>query len=272
MCTLVPLRKDNLGDITSSDNYRAIAGGSLLLKLLDTVILMLEGEKLGCDELQFGYQADTSTSMCSWTVSAVIDYYNRSNRAVYGCAMDMSKAFDLVEWGELFTTLRSRGVDPIFLRLLLYIYRNQQCNVKWAGELSTWFSVSNGVRQGAVSSAILFSVYINNLFLILRKSRLGCHISGIFLGCFGYADDIFLLSASRSGLQAMVNLCHNFAGKKNLQFSTNGNLEKPKTSAWCLPRNQETQQTFFLCTLATLLFLGSARSSTWGTSCRWTTA
>ena len=55
MYTLAPLRKDNLGDITSSDNYRAIAGGSLLLKLLDTIILMLEGEKLGCDKLQFGY-------------------------------------------------------------------------------------------------------------------------------------------------------------------------------------------------------------------------
>ena len=70
MCTLVPLRKDNLGDITSSDNYRAIAGGSLLLKLLDTIILMLEGEKLGCDKLQFGYPADTSSSMCSWTVKS----------------------------------------------------------------------------------------------------------------------------------------------------------------------------------------------------------
>ena len=34
MCTLLPLLKDNLGDITSSENYRAIAGGCLLLKLL----------------------------------------------------------------------------------------------------------------------------------------------------------------------------------------------------------------------------------------------
>ena len=38
LCTLIPLVKDNLGDITSSDNYRAIAGGCLLLKLLDIVI------------------------------------------------------------------------------------------------------------------------------------------------------------------------------------------------------------------------------------------
>ena len=40
LCTLLPLVKDNLGDITSSENYRAIASGSLLLKLLDIVILL----------------------------------------------------------------------------------------------------------------------------------------------------------------------------------------------------------------------------------------
>ena len=34
VCTLLPLVKDNLADITSSDNYRAIASGSLVLKLL----------------------------------------------------------------------------------------------------------------------------------------------------------------------------------------------------------------------------------------------
>ena len=102
LCTLMPLVKDNLADITTSDNYRAIAGGSLLLKLLDTVVLMLEGDKLGFDQMQFAYQAKSSTTMCSWTATAVIEHFNRNGSAVYGAAMDMSKAFDLVEWGDLF--------------------------------------------------------------------------------------------------------------------------------------------------------------------------
>ena len=77
LCTLLPLVKDNLGDITMSDNYRAIAAGCQLLKLLDIVILILEGEKLGCDLLQFGFQPKASTSMCSWLATSVIDQYNR---------------------------------------------------------------------------------------------------------------------------------------------------------------------------------------------------
>ena len=52
-CTLLPLVKNNLGDITSSENYRAIAGGCLLLRLLDAVILSVEGGKLTFSELQF---------------------------------------------------------------------------------------------------------------------------------------------------------------------------------------------------------------------------
>ena len=125
ICTLLPLVKDNLADITSSDNYRAIASGSLVLKLLDIVILILEGEKLECDQLQFGFQAKSSTSMCSWTATAVIEYFNRNKRTVYGCAMDLSKAFDLVEWVELFKILREKKVAPVFLRIMLFIYSNQ---------------------------------------------------------------------------------------------------------------------------------------------------
>ena len=141
---------------------------------------------LGVHVLQFGFQAKASTTMCSWTVTSVIDHYLNNGRTVYGCAMDLSKAFDMVEWKELFTTLMKRGVEQVFLRVLLFIYQNQQCDVKWGGKLSTKFSVRNGVRQGAVSSPLLFSVYIDDLFKLLRSSGLGCHISNVFFACFGY--------------------------------------------------------------------------------------
>ena len=87
LCTSLPLLMDNLGDITSSDNYRAIAGGCLMLKLLYIVIMMLEGDKLEFSELQFAYQAKTSTTVCSWAATSVIDHFNRSGNAVYGAAM-----------------------------------------------------------------------------------------------------------------------------------------------------------------------------------------
>ena len=89
--------------------------------------------------------------------------------------------------------------------VLMYIYYNKKCTVKWSGARSSWFNVKNGVRQGGITWGIFFAVYIDELLTILRKSKLGCRIYGIFYGALIYADDILLLSASRGGLQAMVD-------------------------------------------------------------------
>ena len=86
----MPLVKDNLGDTSSSSNYRAIAGGCLILKLMDLVILILEGDKLTYDCMQFAYQEKSSTTMCSWTVTTVIDHFNRGGNPVFAASMAYS--------------------------------------------------------------------------------------------------------------------------------------------------------------------------------------
>ena len=117
-CNIIPLVKESLGDMTSSKNYRSIATGCQVLKLLDLLIMLLEGDKLGVDQFQFGFQAEASTSICTWKASSVFEHYNRGGTTVYGCAMDLTKAFDMVEWLELFKGLDKRKVSPIFLRTL----------------------------------------------------------------------------------------------------------------------------------------------------------
>ena len=49
---------------------------------------------------------------------------------------------------------------------------NQLCHVKWGGEKSANFPISNGVKQGGVISPLLFSLYVDELFLLLKKSGL----------------------------------------------------------------------------------------------------
>ena len=146
-----------------------------------------------------------------------------------GCSMDCSKAFDMVEWVALFQGLMKRGVKAIYIRILMNIYKDQYCDVRWNGKFSHKFTISNGVRQGSVSSPILFCCYLDRLIKILRNSGIGCRIASEYFGIFVYADDIFLLSASRPGLQAMVSMCEKFASEHNLKFSTNPDPEKSKT-------------------------------------------
>ena len=112
------------------------------------------------------------------------------------------------------------------------------CDVKWGGKFSSKFSVRNGVRQGAVSSPLLFSVYIDDLFKLLRRSGLGCHITNVFFARFGYADDLLLLSASRSGLQELVKICEKFARSKGLKFGTDMDPVKSKTKCLIFSRKK----------------------------------
>ena len=72
---------------------------------------------------------------------------------------------------------------------------------------------------------------------MLRISGIGGSIGGLYVGIIVYADEIFLLSASREGLQSMVNICEDFAWKHNLKFSTNPDEEKSKTKCMIFSKN-----------------------------------
>ena len=89
LSTLIPLVKDKLGNINSSKNYRSVAISSLVIKLIDWVILLLEEDSLKLNDLQFAYQAGSSTVMCTWAAVETIDFYLNHGSEVYTCATDM---------------------------------------------------------------------------------------------------------------------------------------------------------------------------------------
>ena len=82
------------------------------------------------------------------------------------------------------------------------------------------------MKQGAILSAILYCVYTNDLFVTLRKLKIGCFIGNTYVGVVGYADDLFLLAPSLDGLQEMLKVCENYAAEHNLRFSTDVNPRK----------------------------------------------
>ena len=229
LATLVPLIKDKLGSLNSSKNYRTIAISSLILKLLDWIILILFGSKLGIDDLQFAYQPGVSANMCTWTVIETVSYFLRNGGNVYCCLMDMTKAFDLVKHSILFKKFLIAGLSVIFVRLLIFIYINQFANIRWNNSFSSIFSMTNGVRQGAILSGFAYCFYMNDLFSKLRKNKSGCWVRGTFLGILGYSDDSLLLAPSLDSLQEMIGICEEYAETHNLRFSTDKNPEKCKT-------------------------------------------
>ena len=65
--------------------------------------------------------------------------------------------------------------------------------INWNAAISRSFDTSNGVKQGGVLSPLLSNVYLGELILLLREQGVGCHMNGMFVGAFCYADDVTLL-------------------------------------------------------------------------------
>ena len=119
-----------------------------------------------------------------------------------------------------------KGIPPISIRLLLEMYEQQQANVRWNGVLSNPFPVTNGVKQGAVLSPILYCIYIDGLFTRLRKEKTWCWANGNYVGIVAYADDLLLLSQTINGLQEMTKTCEDYGNTHNLTLSTDPILKK----------------------------------------------
>ena len=152
-------------------------------------------------------------------VHETTQYY--TGRDVYLLLLDASKAFDKVSYKKLFKLLLAKNVHvcPKIVNLLYYVYTHQKCYVMCNNKQSDPFSVSNGVKQGGVHSSLLFSIHIDNLFLNLKQSGLGCHVGLSYAGAFGYADDIALVPPSIYGLKKMISICESYTQDYHITFN-----------------------------------------------------
>ena len=181
-------------------------------------------------ELQFAYQANYSTSQCTWAALETIDYFVKNGSEVFTIATDMSKAFDLALHSKMFEKMYEADLAPIYIRLLIHIYRNQEANVLWdSSERSPNFSIRNGTGQGRVLAAIAYCIYVAGLFTKLEQRGSGCWINGEYRGIWGYSDDNWALAPSLTSLQDMILTMEEYAASHNLQFSTDPNPQKCKT-------------------------------------------
>jgi len=71
-------------------------------------------------------------------------------------------------------------------------------------------------------------MFVNTVVTQLKHTDAGCHIEGIFYGCFLYADDIIILSPSVADLQTMLDVCSKTSTMLFLNFN--------KMKSFCISR------------------------------------
>ena len=216
---LVPIPKNNRKSLVNSSNYRAIALSSIIGKLFEYIILDIIQSNIYLNPNQFGYRSNVSTSHCSFVINNTIQYFRNNNSNVYCLFLDATKAFDMVKHDKLFQSLLEMNVCPLFARLILKMYEMSEAYVRWNKSKSSSFKVERGVKQGAVLSPLLFSIYLNSLLELLNRSGYGCYMGGRSCNVFAYADDIVVLSPSVFGLKTLIKLISTFSKDFDIQFN-----------------------------------------------------
>ena len=114
--------------------------------------------------------------------------------------------------------------------------------VKWNGIFSRTFDVTTGVRQGGILSPQLFTIYVDDLLIALRKSGVGCHIIDKFIAAIMYADDLALLAPTRSSLQKLLNICYDYGIEWCISYNPTktkvmvfGRAYQPSSITTCFP-------------------------------------
>jgi hypothetical protein len=85
--------------------------------------------------------------------------------------LDATKAFDRVHFVKLFSLLMNRSMCPSLLKLLISMYTQQTLSVRWKDHTGVSFSCSNGIKQGAVLSPILFCIYADEILKLLETQE-----------------------------------------------------------------------------------------------------
>ena len=216
---IVPLLKSKLKNPCDSANYRPIAIATAASKIFEKLLLNRISDFLYTTNNQFGFKPNHSTEMCVFALKEVINYYRCLNTPIYLVFIDIKSAFDRISYWELFLKLIDRDIPLQIVLMLKFWFTNQALLVNWGSSLSEPFTMGNGIRQGSILSPYLFNVYVDDLNHRLNYSGVGCHVAGLPMNNFAYADDLVLVSPSPTAANDLLQICHKFAEENYIIYS-----------------------------------------------------
>ena len=240
---IFPIYKD--GDKKDTNNYRGITLLSIVGKVYAQVInyrLMIWSEmnKILVEE-QGGFRPVRG---CPDQLFSLIEILRnrKKTKHTYCCFIDVKKAFDRVFRAGLWKRLAEEGVKGKMWRVLKSIYKTVESCVRIDGNLTDWFPVDTGVRQGCVLSPLLYAFFINGLVKELNELDIGIQVEGGKKVCaLLYADDIVMMTENRVELQKMLDVVAKYAKKWRFELNPKksevvvfGHKPAPRNIVWKL--------------------------------------
>ena len=223
-----PIPKQNKGSTLPSE-YRGISLQSFVAK---TYCRILNTRLRECLELndalsdeQNGFRPNRCCQDHILTLTSIIENRMLEKQDTFACFIDFKKAFDCVDrdllWGKLETRYNLNGN---FLVALKALYKEVRCAVDINHDLTDWFDVNSGVKQGCILSPTLFAMYIDDLVDQLKGVSAGVVCGENIVSSLLYADDIVLLAPNEESLQEQIMEVEKWCRRWHMSL----NIEKTK--------------------------------------------
>ena len=224
---LKPIYKKGKADDTN--NFRGLAIASALAKVHSLIILKrlinYVVEKKLISPNQIGFMKDSRTSDHIFLLQTVIEKVVKKHRKKLFCAfVDFKKAYDTVDRKFLFERLQKLGINGLFYKNIAAMYSKTEYAIKLQKGYLDPINSNLGLKQGCPLSPILFNIYIDDVKNIFDETCEPIDLLGKQINHFLYADDLVLISSSRSGLQNCLTKLQNFSKAKSLTI----NIDKTK--------------------------------------------
>ena len=200
-----PIIKNGKVCKTKSDNYRPVMNSSMLLKLFEYSIYDAISRNIKINPLQFGFTKNSSCTKAVSLLKETLLSYKNEGSVVHSASIDLSKAFDKINFNILIDKLKAQNVPKTIVRIVSFMLNNTFVNVSYNELIGNEFLVRNGVRQGGILSTLLFNLYIDECIEKVSKLKVGCELSFRKVNIIGFADDLIMISPSLHGLQTILN-------------------------------------------------------------------
>ena len=171
---IVPLYKGK-GDVHECGNSRGISLLSVVGKVYGRILINRIRDKTerAIAEVQGGFRRGRGCTDQTFIVRQICEKYVAKGKDVYFAFLDLEKAYDRVDREAMWKVLGIYGVGGRLLKAVRSMYECSKACVRVGSEMSEWFAVKIGLRQGCVMSPWLFNIYIDGVVREVNARVLG---------------------------------------------------------------------------------------------------
>ena len=235
---LVPVPKPSK-DASIKDNNRGITLVPVLYKILEKLMIKRElkwfEDPCVNHEIQSAGKKGCSCLHSSFIVQETVAYNRNKGNTVYTAFLDTKKAFDTIWIIGLLYKLLKYGINSKMYWILKSAYTDYECTVIIGGETGDWFKPNRGVHQGAPMSMYLYTIYVNELIVLLRNSGHGISIHNEITSSPIHADDLTIMALYKHSLNHLLEVVYKYSVKWRYEYNT----DKTIAMLWGQDKNPE---------------------------------